>query len=216
MAAVIPLGNLDAHRQAAWEHVRGWWWEQSTPVVTGVCDGPWSKGLAVASAITQAPDGLIAVADADVIVPGLQFDAVTWCLPANRLVRLTATATLEVLAGADVVEVGETRGNQLECYRPKAGGGMVLLARDAYLACPIDPRFIGWGGEDEAWGSALRTMYGPPQEQRLTMYHLWHPPQARPSRSRGSAANEALKSAYLAARNQSTLMALIQEGREAA
>jgi hypothetical protein len=46
----------------------------------------------------------------------------------------------------------------------------------------IDERFVGWGGEDIAFGVALRCLYGPPLEVRGALTHFWHPHAAGRSR----------------------------------
>jgi hypothetical protein len=39
----------------------------------------------------------------------------------------------------------------------------------------VDPRFVGWGGEDIAFGWALDTLAGPHTNLGAPLYHLWHP-----------------------------------------
>ena len=51
---------------------------------------------------------------------------------------------------------------------------MTVLRAEVFDGCPMDPRFLGWGGEDAAWGQALRRLYGPPAQFDGALTHLWH------------------------------------------
>lgn len=73
---------------------------------------------------------------------------------------------------------------------------MLVARREALEACPPDPRFRGWGGEDEALGLALRSLHGPEHRGSSDLLHLWHPPAPRPSRQEGNAENMALVMRY--------------------
>lgn len=206
VAVVVPLALDCPYRARAWEWVRHRWatehpdWE----IVTGTCEGPWSKGTAVADAVARTDADVLVVADADVWVDkiGVYVSEVTeraarFIRPHRRVFRLNEQATEKVYAGevpADVV--GRLNGLAQSPYSGVLGGGMVILHRRLYEECPIDPRFVGWGGEDEAWGFALSTMAGRRTQGREALWHLWHPPPERRSRRYGSVANEYLRSQY--------------------
>lgn len=224
VTVAVPLAITDEHRARAWEYVRGRYRREhpTWPMVTGTCDGPWRKAVAIADAVAKAETELVLVADADIIIPALA-DAVinlratdrAWSKPYTKLGRLTEVATAAVLAGADPHAVTGKPGTWLEApYRHVIGGGAVLLPTTLARECPGDPRFVGWGAEDAAWGWMLRSLAGRPHVQPGTAVHLWHPPQERPSRSKGSPENEALKRRYAAARrNPSEMQRLMREGR---
>lgn len=61
---------------------------------------------------------------------------------------------------------------------PRRGTGIHIISKhNFYAAGGYDERFIGWGGEDNAFGIAVRTMC---KQKSLilkdyTAYHLWHP-----------------------------------------
>lgn len=90
-------------------------------------------------------------------------------------------------------------------YLGVEGGGIVILRRETYAECPLDPRFVGWGGEDESWGFALRALYGPPVRVRKPVTHLWHPPANRMTRGYGSLASRELRKRYARARASAAL-----------
>lgn len=81
-----------------------------------------------------------------------------------------------------------------------------MVRRDTYERVPLDRRFTGWGHEDDAWGWALQTLAGPPARGDERLIHLWHPPQERRSRQRGSVESYELQERYWHARNQPTRM----------
>lgn len=222
VTVAVPLNLTDDHRRQAWQYIRNQYARLGWPIVTGTCDGPWRKAQAIADAVAKAETNMVLVADADMLIPNLPA-AVTaltasgraWGKPYRILKRLTPEATTRVLAGATPTVVADDRGSLLEPpYAHVIGGGAVMLPTQLARECPGDPRFVGWGCEDAAWGWMLKSLAGAPRVENETAIHLWHPPQTRPSRSQGSPENEALKRRYSAARRDPIEMqALIREGR---
>ena len=136
-----------------------------------------------------------------------------WAVPHIGVSRLTETATAAVLAGLHPDRL-PPEALEEPPYRAHLGGGIVVIRRDVYEQVPLDPRFIGWGREDDSWGVALKTLIGKPVHLRGRLWHLWHPSQPRPDRKHGSEANEALYQRYLAANHSpARLRALIEEAR---
>jgi hypothetical protein len=158
-------------------------------------------------AVRSCPDGIVIVADADVWTDGLS-DAVravsegaSWARPFSFIHRLTREGTAAVLRGE------RWRDQPLEeCHRGVLGGGMVVARRETLLRIPMDPRFVGWGQEDEAFGAALRTLAGRPWHGRSALVHLWHPPQRRQSRRKGSDAGWELYVRYMEGRRDPVAM----------
>lgn len=206
---VVPWRGGCSHRERAlaWVVARyaarhpNW-----TVTVAQAAAGAWSKATAVMPAIHASSADIIVVADADVWCDDLQ-DAVDalgqhgWAIPHTQVRRLTEHATANVLAGADPA-AQET----LEAYRGVPGGGYVIATREQLVAVPLDPRFEGWGCEDVSWAMALHTVAGPSWRGEASLTHLWHPPQPRPTRRRGSAENERLRRRYGAARRRPVVM----------
>lgn len=205
-------------RQRLWDYLRPMWEALGWQIVEGTCEGRWSKGRAVADALSRAEGEVLVVADADVWCSGV-VDAVNavnsgkaWAIPHYRVLRLTAPATAEVLASGEWPRRRTTITYAQRPYPGRPGGGIVVLSRDAYRRVPMDPRFIGWGQEDEAWALALGTLVGPSWRGTEDLWHLWHDPQPRQSRTVGSAASLALHRRYAGARkNPAKMAALIGE-----
>lgn len=222
VTVAVPLGEMDDRRLAAWQYIQARWAREypSWPVVTGFCDGAWRKAVAIKNAVDQAETPHVLVIDADLWIPGIDRVAVElktarWAKPHRMMIRLTPQATLDVLAGENISAAASNPHNQLEPpYSHVIGGGAVMLPTEIARECPGDARFVGWGGEDAAWGWMLQTILGPPLIGLTPAIHLWHPPQDRPTREHGSPANEALKARYSSVRGDKTAMlALIEEGR---
>lgn len=165
---------------------------------------PWSKGAAVATAAERAAGDVLVLHDADSYVdPDNLDDAVRliesssarWVVPHSTVHRLRQAETERVYAGARA-----RRGHVVrQPYTGPAGGGITVLDRDAYDAVNgIDPRFLGWGGEDLAFGWALETLVGRPARLSSPLIHLWHVHPAPDLR--GSPDSEALVAEYRRAR----------------
>lgn len=159
-------------------------------MLLGEVSGEWCKARAVAEALKEVSADVLVVADADAwcattpdIVEAVRAGA-AWGVPHRGIRRLTADATARVLEGADPEELGPDKLEEPPA-RAHRGGGIVVLRRDVWDEVPLDPRFIGWGHEDDAWGMALWTLAGPAVDGGGRLWHLWHPPQERPSRSFG-------------------------------
>jgi hypothetical protein len=206
---VIPYTSTgDPNRDAALAHVVEWlaagfaW-----PIVVepGDPSRPWAKGEVVDAAVRRTTSPGLVIHDADVLVAhaavGACITAVTvgraWAQPHGDVYRLSRTSTLSVLAHAMRGPHHHLGGAALE-RRPHPGppgGGIVVLSRDAYDAVGgIDPRFVGWGGEDISFARALDTLAGPAFRMREPMWHLWHEPQPTDLPRRGSRETEALAS----------------------
>jgi hypothetical protein len=212
-AVVVPCRLDDEHRAAAWSWVRNRYadihpaWE----VVTGTCSGPWVKATAVADALTRTDADRLLIADADVWSDGLSWavdalDDWPWVIPHHAVHRLTEAATAAVLAGGPLG--GETTQHP---YKGYPGGGFMAVRRDVYERAPLDPRFVGWGQEDQAWHLALRRIAGHGPRGRANLWHLFHPPQPRLSRQTGSEASAALLHRYQRANTAEKMADLIAE-----
>lgn len=222
VAVLIPWRPGCAHRARALEHVEAGYlaahpaWE----LVLGSTEGDgWCKAAAIADALCHTAAEVLVIADADVWCDdtALAVSAVeqgaAWAVPHRGVHRLTEASTLQYTAGGawPHLELDE------RAYRGVEGGGITVMRRDVYDACPLDARFIGWGSEDESWGMALRTMFSAPWRGKVPLIHLWHPPQQRATRARGSMASWELRKRYARAqRNAAAMAALIEEGRRVA
>lgn len=207
---LIPWRAGCPHRERA----LGWVTQQlGHAVILGTHDeGPWCKAKALADAVARSDADVLVVHDADVWCDGLD-EAISqvqagaaWAVPHRMVHRLTEEATADRLAGGTATDLEQRP------YLGYPGGGITVLRRDVWDRVPLDPRFAGWGQEDEAWALALTTMFGAPWRGRADLIHLWHPPQERKSRAVGSDESKRLLRHYQRARRSPVLMTeLLQE-----
>jgi hypothetical protein len=222
VVVIVPWGGGCPHRERAWRWARERWrglLAAAEPVLAPAPPGPWCKAAAAMPTVQRARAEIVCVADADVWCDGVS-EAIaaveagaTWAVPHDQIYRLTEAATAAVLAGAD------WRGLELDRfpYQGRWGGGIVVARRQTLLDVPLDPRFTGWGQEDESWGVALHFLAGEAWRGTAPLVHLWHPPQDRLTPKTGSLEGKALWRRYLAARaDRGQMRNLIEEAKRAA
>ena len=178
VAVVIPLDRAtldltgDKYRQRAYAYVNRHVAALHQPIVVGVSEGDWCKATAVGDALTRTDADVIVVHDADVVVPigavqaaidVVKYGTVEWAIP-HRLVHRLDDETTKVMLKTGLVP--RERMLVRWPYVGMAGGGVVVLRRSVYDDCPLDPRFLGWGSEDQSWGFALETLHGAPWPRR--------------------------------------------------
>jgi hypothetical protein len=173
----------------------------------------WVKGHAANAGVAAASHDLVILADADCLTDGIPAaikavaDGAAWAIPHRKVFRLSEESTDRF------VETGEvTHPLDRRAYVGMPGGGMVVARRDVLLDCPLDPRFRGWGQEDESWALALTCLVGKPWRGTADLIHLYHPPEPRMSRRKGSPESWGLFKRYrAAARNPDAMRALLKE-----
>lgn len=225
IAVLIPYGNETPWRKQALEHVKSWYASEleSPRIQVGFSEQPWCKAKAVATALASCTEPIVVIADADSITPGLKQavravqQGAAWAVPHLKVYRMSQVATNHIFQGANPGSfTGQLRWLDQRPYKGFEGGGITVLRREVYLNCPLDPRFVGWGQEDEAWAVALNGIYGPPWRGRAPLYHLWHEKPARITRYAGSAESLARLKLYREAGTDGSWDDLLGPGRELA
>ena len=219
VAIIIPVGGTDPARTEALQWITDRYrrlhpdWE----LHHGRCDGEWSKGAAVADGLARTQAEVLVLADGDSFVadltPAVRLvrEGEAWVVPHRMVYRLGRGPSRDVMDGAEPVP--RRAGCDRRPYAGPPGGGIVVLTRDTYDAVGgIDPRYLGWGGEDVSFGWALRTLVGHECRLEAPLFHLWHP-HAAPM-LRGSPESEDLVAEYTAAVGVPRLMRAVIEGRE--
>lgn len=199
VSLLVPYRPDGAERDRLWAFLRARYEARfpSWEIVTAPGpEGPFSRTAAICDAAEQATGDVFAIVDADIWCEGLE-DAVQrvasgspWADPAELVVvRMTAKATDAVLHGADFSAAGASKPlRRVPC------AGAVAISRAAFLRCPPDRRFVGWGGEATAWAHALERAFGPASVgERAPLFHLFHPPGDRKTSRR----NQRLMEAYV-------------------
>jgi hypothetical protein len=226
VSVLIPFTSDEPWRVRARDHVVAWYRSQGYDLVEGTCPGPWRKAVAVADATRRSTGEILVVADADCLCVGVgQAVAAVeggaaaveggapWGIPHRLVHRLDEAATAAVYDGATAESTG---GRAQRPYQGFAGGGIVVLPRSTYLDVPLDPRFEGFGQEDESWALALTTLCGTAWRGTAPLWHLHHPPAPRLSRGVGSPASRQLLGRYVRAARagRPAMRALLDETRQ--
>lgn len=223
IAALMPSGITDEWRARARVYVEQWYRRHFPDVelVTGSCAaaGEWSKGEAIADAYARTSADVLVLADADsfMLDPGhlrtaidlVQHAGHPYAVPHSKVYRLRADETTRI---EDAPELAPRLGYTARpVYEGPIGGGITVVSRSAFeLVRGIDRRFLGWGGEDLAFGWALQTLAGDGPRLEGRLVHLWHPHPA--PNLRGSPASEELVAQYREARGVARRMAAVVAG----
>lgn len=225
-AVLMPSGITDAWRDRARTWVARWYGQHfpNAPIFTGKTSGEWSKGAAVEAARDLCAQDLgrpdvYVIADADSFlhdpadlaraIEMVSTGAAPWVVPHSEVYRLKDAET-ERLHNDPTAEA-RLGWTCRPIYEGPAGGGITVVSPDAFdTVRGIDARFLGWGGEDIAFGYALETLVAPPTRLAGRLVHLWHPHPA--PNLRGSPASEDLVARYQQARGIRHRMAAVVAG----
>ena len=213
ISVVVPFRGGCPHREAVWDWVRGSLETSGWEIIEGRCgDGPWRKAVALADGISRASGDRIVMHDADVWCDGLPeaiTDPAPIVVPHHLVHRLTQHS-------ADQFMTGHAGPYKLDrpIYLGRPAGGLLVFDRTVWDQTPMDPRFTGWGQEDDSWAQALTVTHGPITRLRHDLYHLWHPPQERMNQVMGSPESKALWRRYETARTPEAIRSLLAEVME--
>lgn len=219
---IVPWRGGCPHRARAWRWVRRRYAEHHADWTLTLAEapaGPWAKALAVTPALQRSSADIAIVADADVWTDGLEpavaavTDGAPWATAHQVVHRLSEAGTAAVLGG----EPWQSQPLEERPYAGLQGGGIVIGRRDVLVDAPLDPRFVGWGQEDQSWAMALHYLHAPAWRGTAPLVHLWHPAPRRMDRKRGSPESWALFRHYCAARQDPAAMrALAEEAKHVA
>lgn len=239
MTAVILVPRRhdpDRPRDRLWDWCRTYWQPLAVPIIEGwdTSDGPFNRSAAVNDAAARADEirrwDVAIIMDADTVASLAAVQAAAelarrspeqLVLPYGQGCRwMCSRALTDTLLGSDprvpLFDARLTHANGTGRPDPYQGfrSGIVAVPRRVWdTVGGMDERFVGWGGEDDAFADACDTLCAPmvryPDDNWL--FHLWHP-SARPAhRDPHYIANRARADAYrLARRHPERMLALTQ------
>jgi inositol phosphorylceramide mannosyltransferase catalytic subunit len=181
--------------------------------------GEFSRAEAIMRGIEKSFGRIIVVHDSDswdeqlpMAIEEVKRDRHKWAIPHHKIHRLTEEQSDRFMDDDENTDINDTHENP---YKGTMTGGICVFRRDVIEQIPPDVRFRGWGGEDAAWGHALKTLIGGPWRGTKPLIHLWHPAAPRISRSKGSEENNRLMMRYLDSQRSKALMqVLISEAKD--
>lgn len=176
-------------RTRTWEWLKVYWQTHlpGVEIIVGQDDGtPYSKSIAVNEAASRASGDVFAILDADTLLSAavMQTAALavysarrpTWYIPHTRAYRLTREASLAYLMnGPRIPPLVRPKEWEVEDQMDNAPGFVQVLTRNAFdIVGGMDPRFVGWGGEDSSFMRAVDTLYAHHGRTDNFVLHLWH------------------------------------------
>lgn len=193
LSVVVPWHNTHPTRAQSWHWMRRWY-EQNMPFAEIIQVQPdegeeFNKPSLVNKGVQRASGEVVIIADSDVLpaVPDVLPAAAShalyapWVVPHGQVLRLRDEVTVKLLGEPVTTKVFPYGPLVRHPYMGVAGGGMLVIRRERFLAMGgFDPVFKGWGGEDTAFGIAADTLLG--QHLRyahVPLLHFYHPPGPR-------------------------------------
>lgn len=176
VSVVIPWRpNGQSERERNLELTREWFSDLYPVVFADSGDPEFSRAESRNAGVRACMlSDVVVVCDADFLPPldavkaaceGAQSDG-RLHQPFTEALYLTEAETASYLAGEGLPE---RSGEDL------TGGCFVMTPEAWFAAGGMDPRFRGWGGEDDAFRIAAETLLGARVHHQGVMPHLYHP-----------------------------------------
>lgn len=186
VSVLMPYKPDDGPRDQAFQYVRRFY-ERMLPgaqlCIGEDLDEPFSRSKAINRAASQAKGRVFVIADNDLVYsPELLLQSMQllstgrWVIPFARINRLSkAVSHRLVLEGSGNWPLSvqpDTKAAEASYF---VGGMNVLLGQSFESVGGYDERFIGWGGEDEAFAYSVDTLVGKHVRLEGELFHFWHP-----------------------------------------
>ena len=226
---IVPFRGDNGHRDRVWKWCERFWASRFTDedhgyelIVADSCDVPFSRGNSRNEGAAQAKGDVLFFADADGVNENCH-EALKmvhhnggWVVayPAPRgYIALNRWGTERLLATDPSERLAEPQSADWYERCHSYAGAIACRTEDFWLAGGYDPRFEGWGYEDDAFTEAMSTIVGPPQRTGGFHLHLWHPHvESERFRQPHISENKALAESYTAARgNREAMLKIVRE-----
>lgn len=182
----VPFRGGDPNRDAAWAWLQARY-EAIFPgaelIVADDGGNPFSRAASLNEAASMATGEVLALIDADVLVPRLQIVAAIEAaqvapglvFPFTRYLAIRSEPTQTVLQTEPYIwPTLSPEGAWMDT--DACLGAAVICSRETFeLAGGFDPRFRGWGFEDVAFAIAAGHLAGEIRRISGTLWHLYHP-----------------------------------------
>lgn len=188
VSIIIPFQTDNGPRAEAFKWIKQYY-ERVMPgaeLCVGIIDDPVvNKSKAVNTAAKKATRDIFVIADADVVYgPELIVEAIKelnhspWVIPFTEIYDIEKEGTKQLITTIPSWPMGInakkfTKANWL--YKGFAGKLIVIRKEHFEAVGGFDERFLGWGGEDDAFSLSVETLCGPATKVNGAIYHVWHP-----------------------------------------
>lgn len=180
---VVPRRVDCGERDRLWRYCRPRWeldgWDLHESHDNG--DGPFNRAATINWGAAGTWDVLVVI-DGDVVIDGRQVrDAVRLAHDTGRLVVPYEARRLVTADGTRRILAGQHPGSWDTCSRRDQNAAhcssVVVVPRGLWDEVGgFDDRFVGWGGEDDAFHAACLVMGGGVERLPGFVYHLHHRP----------------------------------------
>lgn len=184
---LVPFDTEEPWRIRDWTYIRNYLHSnyRGWQVCVGTCrGGDWCRPEAIIDAYSQATGDILVIQEPDSMSLGLPAaiqavadKQVRWSVGHMHKHRLTELSTGLVLGG------WKGDASSLPTVEPPyvlvPGNTGLVMHRRLFEDVPPDPLFMGWGGEDQAWGLALRELAGVEWRSGAPLVHLYHDNEGR-------------------------------------
>jgi len=224
VSVLIPYQSDRGPRDAAMRYVKAFYGRMLPEAE--ICVGEltaetFSRSKAINKAASAATGSKWIIADGDILYdPELMRHALrllkedNWVIPFTSITRLTLSnsqAVFQTEAGWPLQVPVETKPDDARYFV----GGVSVVTRKAFEKIGgYDERFVGWGGEDEAFAYSMDTIIGKHIRLEGNLLHFWHPfvgPSGNPNYGKNYELFQAYRSAL---GNRSEMIRLIQDKKE--
>lgn len=205
---IVPFRPDFGHRDVVWDFLRWNFWEHVPyRVVVGRHHGGlFNRSAAINCAAADGPWDVAVIADADTWVPFPQLvEAVDTarstgrvCAAFDMVVEINQSSTHDLLKGRrSLLDTDHLSADRIRVTDLEVQSSAIVVPRQVWDDVGgFDERFVGWGGEDNAFWRAATILGGEPDRVSGMAYHLWHEPSAGKHQGRQYAANLALWKRY--------------------
>ncbi|MGP3560338.1 glycosyltransferase [Geobacillus sp. BK01] len=184
-------------------------------------DEPFNRARAINLAAKQATRDIFVIVDGDIFCdPEVMKEAIRhlqdapWVIPFRKIVRISEENSKHLVSAPPMWPVEVADFDIIHTSPFTYVGGFNVIPREHFLAVGgFDERFSGWGGEDDAFSSAVNTLCGHYKRLEHTIYHLWHPVVGYENNPNGER-NLLLREQYYAAVGNKEKMKQVLSGAE--
>jgi predicted glycosyltransferase involved in capsule biosynthesis len=224
LSILIPFdknSSLQRKKVFTWVYKYYRYFFPSAEVCIGDCPQtePFSKSTAINNAAKEASKNNYVIVDADIICdPNLIKESIgllkkhSWVIPYSKVRNLTKKSTEDLIRGGINSQIKINQYTYHERNVLPVGGINILPKAHFNAVHGFDERFIGWGGEDDAFAASVNAICGHYKRLNQPIYHLWHSKSNRKKDYKYSN-NLSLAQKYCAAQNNTAEMQKIIESR---
>ncbi|MEH7096961.1 galactosyltransferase-related protein [Neobacillus vireti] len=224
VSIIIPFQTDHGPRAAAFELVKGFYahFMPEAEICLGIINGEEiNKAKAVNLAAKKAKGKILVIADADVIydrkliVKSLDLlnKGASWVVPFTEVYNVEKEGTERLIkTSPNLINIRPNECTKSDWLYEGFAGKLFVIPRENFDAVGgFDERFIGWGGEDDAFSHAVRTLCGEIVNVEGRIFHLWHPSANYATNPNGKANGDLLNRYKRASGNKTAMLNLIKE-----